>query len=75
MAAAATLVLACKESKTTEQKLAEFNEWNETFAQNYRARLTSLKDDAEAAKAFADSAYDAYLEYTSLPSRRTWTMP
>ena len=63
MAAAATLVLACKESKTTEQKLAEFNEWNETFAQNYRARLTSLKDDAEAAKAFADSAYDAYLEY------------
>ena len=63
MAAAATLVLACKESKTTEQKLAEFNDWNETFAQNYRARLTSLKDDAEAAKAFADSAYDAYLEY------------
>ena len=63
MAAAATLVLACKESKTTEQKLAEFNEWNETFAQNYRTRLISLKDDAEAAKAFADSAYDAYLEY------------
>ena len=63
MAAAATLVLACKETKTTEQKLAEFNEWNETFAQNYRTRLISLKDDAEAAKAFADSAYDAYLEY------------
>ena len=63
MAAAAAMVLACKESKTPEQKLAEFNEWNETFAQNYRARLTSLKDDAEAAKAFADSAYDAYLEY------------
>ncbi|MBQ2172894.1 MAG: redoxin domain-containing protein [Bacteroidales bacterium] len=63
MAAAATLVLACKETKTTEEKLAEFNEWNETFAQNYRTRLISLKDDAEAAKAFADSAYDAYLEY------------
>ena len=63
MAAAATLVLACKETKTTEEKLAEFNEWNEAFAQNYRTRLISLKDDAEAAKAFADSAYDAYLEY------------
>jgi len=70
MAAAATLVLACKESKTTEQKLAEFNEWNETFAQNYRARLTSLKDDAEAAKAFADSAYDAYLEYNKLALKK-----
>ena len=63
MAVAATLVLACKESKTTEQKLAEFNEWNETFVENYRARLTELKDDAEAAEAFADSAYEAYLAY------------
>ena len=63
MAAAAAMVLACKESKTPEQKLAEFNEWNETFVQNYRARLTSLKDDPEAAEAYADSAYTAYLEY------------
>ena len=63
MAAAATMVLACKESKTPEEKLAEFNEWNETFVQNYRARLTSLKDDPEAAEAFSDSAYNAYLEY------------
>ena len=63
MAAAAAMVLACKESKTPEEKLAEFNEWNETFVQNYRTRLTSLKDDPEAAEAFADSAYNAYLEY------------
>ena len=63
MAAAAAMVLACKESKTPEQKLAEFNEWNETFVQNYRARLTSLKDNPEAAEAYADSAYTAYLEY------------
>lgn len=63
MAAAAAMVLACKESKTPEEKLAEFNEWNETFVQNYRARLTSLKDDPEAAEAFSDSAYNAYLEY------------
>ncbi|MBO4624818.1 MAG: TlpA family protein disulfide reductase [Bacteroidales bacterium] len=63
MAAAAVMVLACKESKTPEQKLAEFNEWNETFVQNYRTRLTSLKDNPEAAEAYADSAYTAYLEY------------
>ena len=63
MAAAAAMVLACKESKTPEQKLAEFNEWNETFVQNYRTRLTSLKDNPEAAEAYADSAYTAYLEY------------
>ena len=63
MAAAAAMVLACKETKTNEEKLAEFNEWNETFVQNYRARLTDLKDDPEAAEAFADSAYNAYLEY------------
>ncbi len=63
MAATAAMVLACKESKTPEEKLAEFNEWNETFVQNYRARLTSLKDDPEAAEAFSDSAYNAYLEY------------
>ena len=62
LAAAAALVLACK-TKTPEEKLAEFNEWNETFVQNYRARLTDLKDDPEAAEAFADSAYDAYLAY------------
>ena len=65
MAAAAAMVLACKESKTPEQKLAEFNEWNETFVQNYRARLTSLKDNPEAAEAYADSAYTAYLEYNT----------
>ena len=63
MVAAAAMVLACKESKTPEQKLAEFNEWNETFVQHYRARLTSLKDNPEAAEAYADSAYTAYLEY------------
>ena len=63
LAAAAALVMACKETKTTEEKLAEFNEWNETFVENYRARLTELKDDAEAAEAYADSAYNAYLEY------------
>ena len=63
LAVAALALTACKESKTPEQKLAEFNEWNETFVQNYRTRLTELKDNPEAAEAFSDSAYNAYLEY------------
>ena len=50
MAAAAVLVVACK-TKTVEEKLAEFNEWNETFMENYRTRLTALQDDEEAAEA------------------------
>lgn len=62
LAAAAAMVMACK-TKTPEEKLAEFNEWNETFVENYRTRLTELKDDPEAAEAFADSAYNAYIEY------------
>ena len=62
----AAVVLACMVSckgKTEEEKLAEFNEWNQTFVENYRARLVALQDDAEAAEAFADSAYNAYLDY------------
>ena len=62
----AAVVLACMVSckgKTEEKKLAEFNEWNQTFVENYRARLVALQDDAEAAEAFADSAYNAYLDY------------
>ena len=72
LAAAAAMVLACK-TKTPEEKLAEFNEWNETFVQNYRARLADLKDDPEAAEAFSDSAYNAYLDYNKAASRRIWT--
>ena len=62
----AAVVLACMvgcKGKTEEEKLAEFNEWNQTFVENYRARLVALQDDAEAAEAFADSAYNAYLDY------------
>ena len=56
------MLVACK-SKTVEEKMAEFTEWNQTFMDNYRARMVALSDDREAAEAFADSAYQAYLDY------------
>ena len=61
----AAVVLACMVGckGKTEEELAEFNEWNQTFVENYRARLVALQDDAEAAEEFADSAYNAYLDY------------
>ena len=60
--AAAAMLVACK-SKTVEEKMAEFTEWNQTFMQNYRTRLIALSEDQEAAEAFADSAYNAYVDY------------
>ena len=63
MAAAAAMVLACKNTKSVEQKMAEFTEWNETFMEHYRTRLTALQDNPEVAEAFTDSAYNAYLAY------------
>ena len=62
--AAAAMLVACK-SKTVEEKIDEFNEWNQTFFDNYRARLVALSDDPEASEAFADSAYKAYLDYNT----------
>jgi len=60
--AAAAMLVACK-SKTVEEKMAEFTEWNDTFMENYRARMVALADDQEAAQAFSDSAYHAYVDY------------
>ena len=62
VAAAASLLVACK-NQTVEEKLAEFTEWNNAFIENYRARVTALQDQPEAAQAFVDSAYAAYLDY------------
>ena len=62
VAATAFALVACK-SKSVEEKLAEFTEWNQSFMENYRTRLTALRDQPEAAEAFADSAYQAFLDY------------
>ena len=58
------MLVACK-SKTVEEKIDEFNEWNQTFFDNYRARLVALSDDPEASEAFADSAFKAYMDYNT----------
>ena len=60
--AAAALLVSCK-TKSVEEKLAEYNQWNETFMENYRTRMTALQDDKEAAEAFTDSAYTAFVDY------------
>ena len=62
--AAAAMLVACK-SKTVEEKIDEFNEWNQTFFDNYRARLVALSDDPEASETFADSAFKAYMDYNT----------
>ena len=57
------MLVSCK-TKTVEEKMAEFTEWNQTFMDNYRTRLASFSDDEEeTAEAFADSAYNAFLDY------------
>ena len=61
--AVALVALACGPKKSAEEKLAEYTEWNQNFMENFRARLTDLKDDPEAAEAYADSAYNAYMDY------------
>ena len=63
IAAAAVLALGCAPKKSVEEKLAEFTEWNETFMANYRARMTALADDQEAAEAYSDSAFNAFMDY------------
>ena len=60
--AAAAMLVACK-SKSVEEKLAEYTAWNDSFIEQYRTRLLSLQEDPEAAEAFADSAYSAYVDY------------
>ena len=59
----AALTLSCAPKKTVEEKLAEFNQWNETFMDNYRTGLAQLAEDQAAAEAFSDSCYEAYVAY------------
>ena len=63
LCAAVALSFSCAPKKSVEEKLAEFTEWNEKFSDDYRANMMSLKGNPEAAKAYDDSAYTAYLEY------------
>ena len=62
--AAAVLVcmVGCK-SKSVEQKLSEFNEWNQAKMEEFRTRVVALEGDQEAMEAYTDSIIDVVEEY------------
>ena len=62
----AAAVLACTvscKSKSVEEKLAEFNSWNETFMDDYRTFMTENQENTEALEAYADSALEVFKDY------------
>ena len=64
LVAAAVLVcmVGCK-SKSVEQKLSEFNEWNQAKMEEFRTRVVALEGDQEAMEAYTDSIIDVVEEY------------
>ena len=63
LSVAALMSLSCAPKKSVEEKLAEFTQWNKSFEEDFRAKMMSLQDNPEAARAYYDSAMVAYLEY------------
>ena len=61
-AAVMTLLCGCKNTpeKTIEEKMAEFEAWETEFVEAFQTKMAELKEDAEAAEAYADSAMEAY---------------
>ena len=59
----AVCAVGCK-SKSVEERLAEFNQWNEDFLQSYTAGLMQFGEgQEEAAKEYADSLLDVFEDY------------
>jgi thiol-disulfide isomerase/thioredoxin len=58
----AASMVGCK-SKSVEEKLAEFNEWNEDLMNSYSIRLMEIADDQQAAKEYTDSVLEVFKEY------------
>ena len=63
IAAVAIVATACGPKKSAEEKLSEYEEWIEDFMEDFRERMEELEDDKEAAEAFSDSAYNAFVAY------------
>ncbi len=62
----AAVVLACTvscKSKSVEEKLAEFTQWNETFMENMREGMKQFEGNREAAAAYRDSLMEVYEDY------------
>ncbi len=62
--AAAVLVcmVGCK-SKSVEQKLTEFNEWNQARMEEFRTGVVALEGDSEAIESYTDSLLEVVEEY------------
>ena len=58
----AICAVSCK-TKSVEEKLAEFNQWNESLIQSYSERMVGFGDDQEAAEAYADSVIEVFTQY------------
>ena len=61
--AAAALILSACGANSDEEKLAEYEAWEQEFMESYRSRIVQLSDDPVAAEAYNDSVYAAYLDY------------
>ena len=62
----AGVVLACAvgcKSQSEEEKLAEYNAWEETFMEEYRAYIADHADDSEAVQAYTETKIEEYKEY------------
>ena len=62
----AALVLVCVvgcKGKSVEEKLAEFNAWNENFMDEYRTFMTEHQDDEAALQEYGETKVDEYQEY------------
>ena len=58
----AVCAVGCK-TKSVEEKLAEFNQWNEDLMNSYSVRLMEIAGDQEAAKEYTDSVLEVFQEY------------
>jgi thiol-disulfide isomerase/thioredoxin len=62
----AGVMLACAVScknQSEEEKLAEYNAWEENFTEEYRAYVTEHANDSEAIEAYTDAKLEEYKEY------------
>ena len=62
----AGVVLACAvgcKNQSEEEKLAEYNAWDENFSEEYRAFVTEHAEDSDAIEAYTDAKIEEYKEY------------
>ena len=62
----AGVVLACAvgcKSQSEEEKLAEYNAWEETFMEEYRTYIADHAEDSEAVQAYTETKIEEYKEY------------